>query len=484
VTSSPSPTPASPVVPFLRIAIVALLAAHILAVLSPLRLNDDAVLLLQMTASATDGRGINPPELSSHLPIGYPLLLSAIERAGLLGQATIVIVNILALFLGLASAASLLERDLHLSRRAAYTCALLTACSWVMVKHTPLAVTDVLFFGLALSCVWLLSTACRLVTTSATRTTAYWLTLLAALTLAAAATLVRTAGLALALPILFTFLGGSPGLNRLLTHARRTPALSIALIAITLLSLTAAAFILRDSPYIHAFLKSPAATEGKAFGPSWRLLEAGQLTLNLPVAVIESTAASAGPTAASLVPWAVRAIGAVALVLACLGAWSLRRSLSITLVFIASYLALVALWPYQDPRFLLPILPLAWGLIGLTLPRAPHRAALTAIIASVVVLLHLALSAIGFQRSIALTFAGQTFADSYGSQRLANSYRAAWDLPLNSALPTMPIPAFVDTLRRYDRRGQKAAAVHHAVQPAAEELNALQQQQKQAAPPR
>src|SRR6266567_6107416 len=74
-------------------------AIYLIQMATPLRLDDDVVDYLRMAAAITDRQHL--PTLP--IPVGYSVMVSLLERAGLATSPSFVIVNCLFLTLGLSS---------------------------------------------------------------------------------------------------------------------------------------------------------------------------------------------------------------------------------------------------------------------------------------------------------------------------------------------------------------------------------------------
>ena len=80
---------------------------------------------------------------------------------------------------------------------------------------------------------------------------------------------------------------------------------------------------------------------------SFRLTEFGELFVNLPM--------SKTPTEVHfMVPW----IGLILLLLTLFGLATKRREIGPTEIFLVCYLGIMFAWPYYDPKFWLPVIPL------------------------------------------------------------------------------------------------------------------------------
>ena len=179
------------------VMIGALGTVYVLQAATPLRLDDDAVDYLRITAALADGRPLPP----SPVPIGFPVLLAVMDRAGLASSFTFVVANCLFLALGLFAAWKILSDKPSGARWAAMFFTLLAIPT---VKSVAIALPEATFFGLSLAAVWSMTAARE----SRSRR---GLLLVAACALTAVATSVRFVGLALLPPLVWSFAFPSAG---------------------------------------------------------------------------------------------------------------------------------------------------------------------------------------------------------------------------------------------------------------------------------
>jgi hypothetical protein len=202
--------------------------------------------------------------------------------------------------------------------------------------------------------------------------------------LAAAGFFIRTIGAALFAPIALAALE-SLAVRRLV--GRRT-ALVIFLIGICLVAGIGFTFRYRIASrwyagalgYMTAHRNPLNVTEEISW---WRVEEVGELAQNVSSTAFAPTTASLpieGISPSILVTLQLRALrvvfGLIALVLMVLGLWSHRRQMSILEAYLFAFFGILLIWPFDDTRFLAPVLPLllALGWLGLrSLEIQPHK---------------------------------------------------------------------------------------------------------------
>ena len=124
-----------------------LTATYLLQMLSPLRLNTDAIVFLTLGESAASSHGFLFRGHSTHFPSGYPMMLAGLDCARL--GASWAFVGLNCLFTGAVvfSSYALYRRAFGLSGQIAESlCALVLLC-WILIKHVTLPTSDVAFCG-------------------------------------------------------------------------------------------------------------------------------------------------------------------------------------------------------------------------------------------------------------------------------------------------------------------------------------------------
>lgn len=421
------------------------LVGYLPHLLSPLRLNFDAVLLLRMADAFRAGRGWNPPDVGSQHPIGYPALVVALDAAGLAGQTAFATINILSLGLGCLAAGVILPGLCPPLARWRWWIAAVTPWSWIAVKHASLPLSDLPYFAismLALLAMHRASDAPPLpppASPPSTRLRASWVVL--ALALTAAAILTRTIGIAL-LPALALAALGRARVEAARDAILARPARLLATLAVATLVAAAAFALISRTTYWTGFVKQyqgDGVLSTLAATVHFRLLDLGQTTINLPASALPAIA----------VP-ALAVLGAIAYAALLLGLWRLRRTLSPTLIYFAAYSCIVLIWPFADPRFWLPILPIgiAIAIVGLALGPARDPALLrpaTFVTGAAFV----AIGAAALAVTARVSLSGPAFPSRYASGAYRDTYLAAFGRPHD---PASVVPEVLRLLQRLEPR--------------------------------
>lgn len=364
-------TAGSPYRRLLTVALVAVALAYCIQLPTPLRLHNDTVVLLSMGESAARGGGFLYHGHVSHYPQGYPAMVAALLRLGWFHVWTAVAVNYLFLALGLFAASKFLPHGRLL--------ALLTLLSFVTIKHATIPLTDLVFFGVAMLCL-LAFERCRVFESC--------ILVLAAIAL-------RRNGVALVPPLVWV-----------LYRRRRAlilPALAAAALAVRLTS-TLSDF--HNTVAGHTLFDSAAQILG------FRLTEFGEIAANLPAGGLPAIAKVLLPCA-----------GALFIALIAAGLWMRRRSFGPVEVFLIGYAAILFAWPYYDPRFWLPVLPLLFGYAAGALQRVIPPALNKELLAAYVMVFSM-LGVMVLGVSIRITYSGAQFPDAYGNAQFRPTYCA------------------------------------------------------------
>jgi hypothetical protein len=435
-------------------AIGIFIAAHCVQVWTPLRLNTDSIHLLRMADSYQAGHGWRPTGPVRPHPIGYPVLIIGLDKLGIGTSATFVAVNIVFLLAGLWANFRLLRcvlPGLPGGDRARLAIVLLTLASWVTIKHTPIALSDPAYFGLsamtalALNASWNARTG-RL--HEAERTggrRALWL--IAGFALFVASIAVRTVGMAFLPALMLAAVGPEQRFRRIATEtwSRRRNAVIFGAGACAVVGGVAAALVMTKTQY------GREATEIYTHdGPlrvaldiiRYRLSDLGHPIFNVNEGSV--------PPGLRIVVYAAGALGYAALFA---GFWRSRRSFGPAWVYLAAYCAIFLVWPYSDPRFWLPVFPLAAGLIVQGLGVLWELRIVRAL-GVVYVVCFTALGAAAMAYSTRITFAGDRFGSVFGDGKsLKDSYQKAIGLPYDES---NVLPEAVEVYERYEPRAQRS----------------------------
>jgi hypothetical protein len=316
--------------PLLLASLLALGALYLLQVASPLRLESDAVDYLRTAAALEDGRAL--PTVP--FPPGYPIIIAALDRAGLGSVLYFVLANCLFLGLGLWATWSL-----HQERPARVRLWILAATLLAIpvVKSVAAPLPEAAFFGASLVA---LASA-----TSAGSAHGMKRLILFVLSFAAAvvAVSIRSVGVALIPALLWACLiaADNSGTIRASRGLRATVTIllmvSVAATVTVLLTTSTLDKYLQHPRfwYVHGGLGIPKRIYGMLTG-------FGQLIVNVPLSRFHGLApvfAASGLLAASL------------LILA--REHPLR--FQIADIYLAFYLMVLAFWPYDSPRLWMPV---------------------------------------------------------------------------------------------------------------------------------
>ena len=407
-----------------------LFLGYSLQVATPLRLNNDAISLLGTAQSVSEGHGLP----RSRFPVGYPLLVAGLDKLGLATSAILVVVNLVALAAALVAYHRIFSRRLAISPFASAAICLLSAASWVLVKHATLPITDAVFFGVSAVC---LLTATRGESSTGARQAAF---LLAAAILTAVAISVRTVGIALVPAVLWAGAG-----NRLRAAVQENPARSFWAVLAVVALLLIGYYGVAETAYFSQLL---AALHRQSFGGmlaenfGWRLQELGAIIVNAP----------AGRVPSNFEP-AFRLAWTGAHVLYLRGLWSRRDSVGSLEVFTVAYSTILLVWPFYGPRFWLAVIPpfLAFVLLGGQLLAASARLRDTAatVLLTAFCTWFLIAGGAALVYSTRISLSGNRFADRYGDGNLRDTYRAGLGQPHD---PSRVDPRALRLLERFDSR--------------------------------
>ena len=378
---------------------------YILQTLTPLRLNTDAVSYLSMASSAYDGFGFNDPLL----PVGYPSIIFIMERLSLATSFWFVSFNLISIGLGLICFHLLFVRIFRFNRIESTILCATTLLSWVIVKHVTLPLSDIPYFGVSALCILMLVTVAKV---ESRKYLAWSLTL--AILLCGAAISIRTIGMAL-LPALvwaiFFIPATQESVNRLL---RQFPRLSLWAASIALLAVLGGYYLVQQTGYFQTLqlnLSEKGLWNIIGTNIAFRLKELGQITSNLPLSKLPKF---------EMIFWVM---GTITVLLFARGFWHQFRKISPIEIYVGFYLLILFSWPFYDPRFWIPILPLLFGYMYLGIKNLQPSFVKPTLQSFLVAFVFTGIIALGY--STRITFAGDHFPDRYGDGSLTNVYKLA-----------------------------------------------------------
>jgi hypothetical protein len=255
------------------------------------------------------------------------------------------------------------------------TICILSCCSWMWVQLATFPLSDLLFFALSSAVLLLLSLA--------KQRPAFQIGLcfVPATLLAGAAFLVRTIGAALFIAIAVALIETQTARRFL---GRRTAIAALVVAAAVAAGIGVTRPQLFTSPWYAGALsyltelKHPWRTTEEITW--WRVGEVGELAQNISSTALAPTTPTLPIDSTS--PWvyiteqfrALRmAVGLVFSILILAGLWTRRRQLAPVEGYFFAFVGILLIWPFDDPRFFAPVLPLlfAYAWLGLRALQPP-----------------------------------------------------------------------------------------------------------------
>ncbi len=400
--------------------------AYLIQMRSPLRVSGDSPDYLNMAISFRAGNGFLVGGRSLRFPVGYPLLIAGLDALGVACSTTFILLNDLSIAIGLWCSAILMMRVFGYRLRATLVMSCLTLLCFVLVKTATLMLSDCLFFGLSLACITLLSNAATV------GNWRRWVFLTTGFGMVGAAMLVRTVGITL-LPAAATaaWFAGRDIWPKVAFRGKR---FLIALVIIA--AVTTGVFIITRTGYFNLMADVYAHEPlGRIF--AYNLYDWGELLLNIPQPHLPSVLHPLIPLAGALF--------GIAFVLAL---WQRRRLDPVT-VYALCYFGIIAAWPYRDPRFWLPMLPLFLAYIGLIFKKL-ERIPFVRMMKYVYLLGFTAIGILALTYHTWISWSGDDFPNRYGLLDYRMSYRAAFGVkPVD---PDQINPQIVRLLNRLEPR--------------------------------
>jgi hypothetical protein len=390
--------------------LIALLAVcygiQLVQAFSPLRIDGDAIDYLAAAASAADGANLAALSRANMRPLGYPLMIAALDRIGIARPWSLVTLNCGWLLVGLIASYTIARRVYQLDERLALLTCLLTILSFSITKHTPLVASDIPYFGLSLASLAALEHFGSM--RGKVPQQIAWL--LGGTFLLMAATLTRSIGVTL-LPALGRSVLQIGWVRRRLSD-RRFVIGSIAFVSV--------AFGVWWGRFTHSyyggmFLQAyqgglVRSLSGIVF---MRLRQLGELTLNIPINKFSAVKPVSG------------IVGLIVVVVVFLGIYRRRRSLTTSDVYLLSCLGGLLLTPWAGGagRYLIPVLAIFIAALIAELHSLWARLGWARIGVYGAGALYVTMGIVAMGYSTWLTFSGPKFPERYGDGRLTATYR-------------------------------------------------------------
>jgi len=415
----------------LTCAVAVLAVVYAIQLVRPLHLEWDSVCYLQIAERAARGQGFSCPGCDhSHCfilhPPGYPAVLAGLMRAGIASGTSFVLLNLVCLLIALVASNELWRREFDLDVTTRLLLAVVFLLSWPIFRLANNPLSEFVFLALATTSIVVARTLGR-------SPSVPWRTggIVIALLLAFAAFKVRTVGIALVPAIAWATLSMPAQLTWARRQLRARPAL-FAAVGVALLAI--AALVLSRSQYVTGDLKTQfgkgaMATLVQTWG--YRLTEFGEIALNVPAAktpnALRPLVSVIGVGFALLVGWLL---------------WRRRRSIGAGEVFLLGVAGIMAIWPYEDARFWIPVFPVilglfAWG-AGKLLPARARP-----LLPAVIVVVFVSAGVAGEIYNTKISLSPEQFPSRFSDDYLGPVYREAW----GRKLPTDTVPADSTALR-------------------------------------
>jgi len=381
---------------------------YLLQLFSPLRLTTDSVVLLSMAESFLNGHGFLYKGLPTHFPSGYPALLAFLDFIGFGFSWAFIAANLVFLSIGNGIVYYISITKMGFNKNYSYFIIIIILLSWVIIKHVTLPLSDVTFYGLSMLAIGVLSYA------ESTQSEKRWLFFFIGIFISLLAMTVRTVGIVIFIALIFQNLHKKIQSDKIITLNW----LYNHLVYIIILSISFFIIIIAiiKSTYFSEALVSYNIKGGFLRGTLllWisRLREMGELSINCSVTKIPKI----------LMP-AISLIGLGFLGMILFIIYYRRDNLILADYYILAYLLVIFLWPYHDPRFWLPIVPLLICLIAILV----QKANISGIFKQVFIVYLLMFSLMGMAAlaySTRISLAGPRFSEYYGdNEGLRNVYR-------------------------------------------------------------
>jgi len=386
-----------------QIAILVLLVGvYFLQVATPLRLNPetDTTSLLLIAESAASGSGFLIHGRATVFPPGYPALIMLLMKLHLAHVWMLIGINVVFLIIGLLAVRRLFSS--MFSNRFVFGVILLSLLSFVTIKYSALVLTDTVFFGVAM---------CALVAMQAAEARPTLRNLTVSFGLVIAAICIRRIGVALVPALLWVPIAQSQ--VRSYIGQRVSGRMAAAIFGSTGLMISWVVYQTSTLSDFTKLFRGHTIIEAASVVWSFRLTELAEITINLPHAALPAMAQQFH---------VFFFVGAMTLALT-LGGIAIRLKQFCALdAFFISYLAVLLVWPYYDPRFWLPVVPLLIAYCGLSLRPAIQNRFTRKALAGYLMMF----SVVGLSALTSNTLMSYSDRSTFGDVFPVGSYRSAY----------------------------------------------------------
>lgn len=404
--------------------------------LRPLHLEHDSVCYLTQAEAASEGHGFRcagcpPRHCSLAYPPGYPAVLALLMRSELASRPSFIALNLLALLVGLLACYACIRQAFNLDRELAAMAIGLSLLSYPILRFVNNPLSDLLFLSLASSA---LLAAIKLDGAAGRQRVALGVL---AMLFTLAAILTRTIGVALLPAILWAATRKAPLWDRLRDRPKQFGKFTYLAAGLGIVAVGSVAVLSGGLEYISVDL---VGRYGDGFLSTLfttirsHVWEWGQLVLNAPAWVVPES------IRLLVLPLGVLFGIAVFLIL-----WERRRAAGPIEIYLLMYFAIMIVWPYEDVRFWIPVIPLLAGLIVERASRMRSFFSRRALLLYLVVFIAAGLAGQAYNARLSLM--GDRFPEAFRDDRFGPAYRKAWGISDEPAEQLI-----VDLLRRYEPR--------------------------------
>lgn len=385
--------------------ILVLVAIYFLQAATPLRLHPDTVVFLMVAEAAEHGGGFLYHGQPTVFPPGYPALLALLIRLHLAYVWVIVCLSVVFLATGLVALRYLIESE-GFGEHVALGVCILSLLSFVFVKYSAIPLSETLFFGLSM---------CSLAAMKQPRPSRFdWRRAIAALALLLASVCVRRIGIALIPALVYMLVFQCDVRGRWMQLPARSKGAAILLAGAAAAAIAWAVSSTATLRDFNASFDSHSVTHLALGTLTFRLKELGEIALNVPAAMLP-------PAAHDILPF----VGVLVFGLACGGLASRRKRFGAVEAYFITYVAIILVWPFYDPRFWLPVIPLLIAYSALSLGRVA-RVAIGGELLGAYAIAFAVMGLVALATTTSLSFSGDRFPEAYAYREFHATYCVAW----------------------------------------------------------
>lgn len=332
--------------------IISFTALYLLQIASPIRINTDSYRLLSMAINFNLGKGFTVDGHLDQYPLGYPFLVAKMLDASIARSWTLVFINIVSLFAGLGLFVRLfLDGYTALFKWVLF---LMSMCSWVFIKHVTLATTDLLYLLISIVALYCLVRYLRI------KNYKKWFWLALAFVLSLASIKIRTVGICLVATLPIVLIAHSDFSVGLAYLRRELKLLMVMFLAFFVIGTMGLFFVSKTEWFVAQFVSKQGYFQSmlSIFSEQGvisflmtnaqnRMIEYGEITLNIPFLKFVDWR------------WLFSIFGFFTFAASIWGAFlALKNTITFPLsVYFLFYMGLLFVWPFYDPRFLMPVIP-------------------------------------------------------------------------------------------------------------------------------